>query len=69
MSTNSTVKEIVAITLMNIGEVTEFEVKDHEVHMNRLINTQTYDQFVKILEKNPKVTTIVEIDIDDDTVD
>lgn len=69
---NPTVKEIVAITLMNMGEVTEFEVKGHEVHMNGLINTQTYDQFVKLLEKNPKVTTIVEIDmegsIDDDTM-
>ncbi|MBW5289362.1 MAG: hypothetical protein Rpha_0057 [Candidatus Ruthia sp. Apha_13_S6] len=25
-----------------------------------LINMQTYDQFVEIIEKNPQITTIVE---------
>jgi hypothetical protein len=57
---------------MNMREVTTFEVKGNEVYMSGLINSQTYNQFVKIIEENPQITTIVELDmegsIDDHTM-
>jgi hypothetical protein len=57
---------------MNMREVTIFEVKGNEVYMSGLINSQTYNQFVKIIEENPQITTIVELDmegsIDDHTM-
>lgn len=57
---------------MNKKEITQFEVIDNEVYMNGLINTKTYDQFVKIIDENPQITTIVEVNvegsIDDDTM-
>jgi len=69
---NSTVNNIVNIQLMNMRETTKFEIKGSEIYMNGLINSQTYNQFVKIIEKNPQIKTIVEINmegsIDDDTM-
>jgi len=69
---NPLINQIVDINLMNMREVTTFEVKGNEVYMSGLINSQTYNQFVKIIEENPQITTIVELDmegsIDDHTM-
>ena len=63
---------IVIMDLMNMHKITEFEVKGNEVYMNGVINSQTYDQFVELLENNPKITTIIQLDmegsIDDNTM-
>ena len=60
------------ITYLNSKIRTEFEVKDNELWMNKEINSKTYNQFVRILEKNPQVDTLVEVNvpgsIDDDTM-
>jgi hypothetical protein len=69
---NPVVRQMVDIQLMNMKEITQFEVKGSELYMNNLINSQTYNQLRKILEANPQITTLVEEivpgSIDDDTM-
>lgn len=66
------VTEMVDIQLMNMKEITEFEVRGDKLYMDGLINSQTYDQLARILDENPQITTIVEGrmggSIDDDTM-
>lgn len=69
---NPNIQEIINAELMNTEEVTSFELVWDEIYMNWLINSQTYKQFVKIIEENPYVKTIVQLEmegsIDDDAM-
>jgi beta-lactamase class D len=53
---------------VNVNEntriLTKFEVKGEEVYMSGIINTRTYGQFLEIIKKNPKIKTIVELDME-----
>lgn len=42
---------------------TKFEVKGKELHMNGEITSNTFKQFTKIMEENPGITTLVELNV------
>jgi hypothetical protein len=58
------IEEIMDIKVMDIGENTKFEVKGDEVYMSGSINSKTYNQFVKLIEENPQVKTVVQLNIE-----
>ena len=57
------------ILIKNNQETTSFEVHEDEVWMNGYINSKTYDQFVKVLEENPHIKTIVKLIIPGSMID
>ena len=60
------------ILYLNVRTTTTMEVHGDEIWMDGTINGKTYDQFVKLLDANPQVTTVVEGNIpgsvNDDTM-
>lgn len=66
------VQNFMAMTYLNLKTTTRLEVKDKNLYMDGIINEKTYDQFVKILNDNPQIETLIEGDvpgsIDDDTM-
>lgn len=66
------VQNFMTMTYLNLKTTTRLEVKDKNLYMDGIINEKTYDQFVKILNDNPQIKTLVEGDvpgsIDDDTM-
>ena len=66
------IQNFMAMTYLNLKTTTKLEVKDKNLYMDGIINQKTYDQFVKILNDNPQIETLIEGDIpgsiDDDTM-
>jgi len=66
------IQNFMAMTYLNLKTTTKFEVKEKNLYMDGIINGKTYDQFVKILNNNPQIETLIEGDvpgsIDDDTM-
>ena len=64
--------EMVVINALNMIETTEFTVDGENLIMNGEINSKTLDQFNEMIEDNPEITTLVEVDVpgslDDDTM-
>lgn len=64
--------QIPYIVYLNTTEMTEFEVQGSELHMSGTVNGRTYDQFLQLLDDNPKIETLVERNVagslDDDTM-
>ncbi|WP_051251787.1 hypothetical protein [Psychrilyobacter atlanticus] len=66
------IQNFMAMTYLNLKTTTKLEVKDKNLYIDGIINEKTYDQFVKILNDNPQIETLIEGDvpgsIDDDTM-
>jgi len=64
--------EMVVVNALNMIETTEFTVVGENLIMNGEINSKTLDQFNEVIEGNPEITTLVEVDVpgslDDDTM-
>lgn len=66
------VQNFMFMTYLNLKTTTRLEVKGKNLYMDGIINEKTYDQFVKVLNDNPQIETLIEGDvpgsIDDDTM-
>lgn len=64
--------EPLALTAMNMVELTEFTVDGPTLYMSGEINSKTETQFAELIAANPQITTLVECEvpgsIDDDTM-
>jgi len=64
--------EMVVVNALNMIETTEFTVDGSDLIMNGEINSKTLDQFNEVIEENPSITTLVEVDVpgslDDETM-
>lgn len=64
--------EIAAVAMMNMVETTVFTVNGSKLLMSGEINSQTYDQFIKVISQNPQIKVLVEGNVpgslDDDTM-
>lgn len=66
------VGKIAYVVALNQSETTRFEVRGDELWMNGEINSETYDQFVEVVDANPDISVLVEEvvpgSLDDDTM-
>lgn len=64
--------EMIVVNALNMIETTEFTVNGSDLIMNGEINSKTLDQFNEVIEDNPQISTLVEVDVpgslDDDTM-
>lgn len=64
--------EMIVVNALNMIETTEFTVDGSDLIMNGEINSKTLDQFNEVIEDNPQISTLVEVDVpgslDDDTM-
>ena len=64
--------DMLLVSAMNMTETTEFRVEGENLLMSGEINSQTLKQFEQIYRENPRITTLVELDVpgslDDDTM-